>query len=77
MLYVVTLSDTFPPKRVAFTYLHTAVFENVLCEEPDVIYFTVRRNTGQSWGGRETEREGWREGRKSRSDEDTTEISHV
>ena len=31
-MYVVTLSDTFPLKRVAFTYLHTAVFENVLCE---------------------------------------------
>jgi len=32
MLYVMTLSDTFPPKRVAFTYLHTVVFENVLRE---------------------------------------------
>jgi len=31
MLCVVTLSDTFPAKRVAFTYLHTVVFENVLC----------------------------------------------
>ena len=33
MLYVVTLSDTFPSKRVALTYLRTAMFENVLCKE--------------------------------------------
>jgi len=32
MLNVVTLSDTFPLKRVALTYLHTVVFENVLRE---------------------------------------------
>ena len=34
MLYVVTLSDTFPLKHVAFTYLHAVVFENVLCAGP-------------------------------------------
>ena len=33
ILYVVTLSDTFPSKRVALTYLRTVVFENVLCKE--------------------------------------------
>jgi len=32
MLYVVTLSDTFPLKLIAFTYLHTVVFENVFRE---------------------------------------------